>query len=283
MRELEWNRHSSCRDRTQAAEVAGHGRHVNHRCYHWSTETCLRSKEPRLEPQTHTCAGKERRLTASRIVTRAIKYERNNMQSTVHLWKFAQPPIHTNWHLRSEFWKHHVIRGLRGFFLSALRPVKLHISVLENVTVLCFCSLLLTANWSWYLNLKAYSQQQHKWLCHSDMLVFPFIQMDIFGLFSPRLCFRGERSAGVRTKPPQLPVCTGLMIDRCATFYPISTPLTCCIMTLSLSSSWWPFYPSYRSTWCDIWGPSSLSTCQIMKTLIEFPAVYVNKVNVRPS
>lgn len=49
------------------------------------------------------------------------------------------------------------------------------------------------------------------------------------------LCFRGQTSAGVRTKPPQLPLCMGLMIDRCATFYLICTPLTCCIMTLSLS------------------------------------------------
>lgn len=51
----------------------------------------------------------------SGIVTRAIKYSINNMQSTMHLCQFANPAIDTNSRLRSEFWKHHVTQGLQGF------------------------------------------------------------------------------------------------------------------------------------------------------------------------
>lgn len=41
---LQWNRHLSCTDQTQAADVAGHVVHMNHRRHHWSRETCLRQR-----------------------------------------------------------------------------------------------------------------------------------------------------------------------------------------------------------------------------------------------
>lgn len=47
---LQWNRHLSCTDQTQAADVAGHVVRMNHRRHHWSRETCLRQESEVRNP-----------------------------------------------------------------------------------------------------------------------------------------------------------------------------------------------------------------------------------------
>lgn len=78
------------------------------------------------------------------------------------------------------------------------------------------------------------------------MLHFTFIQMDIFGLFSPWLRFRGQMSAGVRTQPPQLPLCAGLME---VPLLPHKYIFNLLYKDINLDfRSLWPFNPSYRSS-----------------------------------
>lgn len=78
---LERNRHSSHRDETEAADVAGHELRVSPRGH----QTSVRVQ--RAKPRTHLSWGRRRQLTASRDVTCAVKYLQNickkkKMQST---------------------------------------------------------------------------------------------------------------------------------------------------------------------------------------------------------